>query len=139
MSPLLAAALLTAATALVWHSAWGYWRGAASFERQRGVYRTLARRRWVHETIPRTLPVTAVSGTLLSMAAWGRVWLAAHPDAALRGPVLAAAVVSLTLAFLVLVAFVPSLLLYNAPAFLVAPHDRGRPGGLALRRRYSGR
>jgi hypothetical protein len=135
----LAAVLLTAATALVWHSAWGYWRGAASFQRQRAIYRTLFRRRWVHETIPRTLPVTAISGTLLSLAAWARVALASDPDTALRGPVLAGGLVSLALAFLVLVVFVPPLMLHNAPAFLVAPHDRGRPGGLALRRRYGGR
>jgi hypothetical protein len=133
------AVFFTAATALVWHAALGYWRGSPGFARQRAVYRTLVKRRWIHESIPRTLPITALSGTLLTLAVWGRTLLAAEPDLMARRPVLYAAAVCLALAFLALVVFVPSLLLYNAPAFLVAPHDRGRPGGLALRRRYGGR
>ncbi|QSB13761.1 hypothetical protein JQS43_19665 [Natronosporangium hydrolyticum] len=37
---------------------------------------------------------------------------------------------------LILLVFVPLIMLYNKPSFLVAPHDRGKPGGLELKRIY---
>jgi hypothetical protein len=138
MNPLVVAGLFTAFTVLVCHTALGYWFRSSRFARQQAIYRTLIARRWVRESIPQTLPITALSGMFLTLAAWGRALLAAEPNLPTR-PVLYASAICLVLAFLTLVGFVPPLLLYNAPAFLVPPHDRGRPGGLVLRRRYGAR
>jgi hypothetical protein len=130
------ALFFTVAAIFVCHAARGYWRQSRMFRKQHESYKILIKTRWLYECFPRALPAGAISATLLALAACGAAVDEAFPDLSFSGLIVTLSLAAGLLAALISAVLDPLILLYNVPSFLVAPHDRGKPGGLELRRRY---
>lgn len=132
----IAATILTVFVAVGAHSAWGYWRQSESFRREHRSWRTLIRNRWLVECLPRLLPSGVLVGALFVVAVWCGVISEALPESPWKDVLLVAFAAGLLLMTIIMAVVQPLILFYNVPSLLVAPHDRGKPGGLELRRRY---
>lgn len=128
--------ILTVLLVVAVRLAWGYWHQSDTFRRTQQSWRTFIHKRWLRECIPRLLPSGCLVGAVFVFSAWCMTIGVALPETFWKDALMTAFLAGLVLTALLMAVVQPLVLFFNVPSFLVAPHDRGKPGGLELRRRY---
>ncbi|QSB13760.1 hypothetical protein JQS43_19660 [Natronosporangium hydrolyticum] len=133
----LVAIFFTVAAATGWYMVRQYWRQSDKFFQQRETFRLVFQSRWLSESFMRTPLVVAVTCTLIAVSTLGFA-ISGSPETASGGTevLLWSLFILFFAGCFVTIVLAPLIIFFNKPSLMVAPHDRGKPGGLKLKRLY---
>src|SRR5690606_27185992 len=112
-----------------------YWRNSPGVQKDRRLWELWLGSRCLVDGFLRVLPAANLSTILVAAAFWCYLAFQVTQGSAISSMFHYATFALIILASLCVIVLAPLLFLFNRPAWLVAPRNRGKPGALNLRGR----